>query len=315
MERFEGCLVGVAVGDALGQPIEFLPEIENADNYPNADKIRKFRTKLQIDYGGILTEMIKSPLRVFKAGEYTDDTDQTLALTDSLIEKGLDPADFAQRLVVWFDNLGEKGCGRITRKVIGLLKQGMSWEEASLQILQEGARPANGSLMRTAPVGLYFRENPDKIDEAAEKISWVTHAHPYSILACQIASQFVGRLALGVDRQEALDFVQQRYTREFQRVMDSDISQHKGDAIVTLHISIDSFMTTESFEEAIVKAVNTKGDADSYGAVTGAFAGTYYGLEQIPLRWRLKLNPLSYSQIAQKGFNLYHASLADPDNK
>lgn len=308
LEKFQGCLVGCAVGDALGQPIEFLlKDATKITNHLLADKFRQFKLLLQEKYHGTLDAMVKNPLRPFKNGEYTDDTDQTLLLVDSLIEKRLDPEDFSTRLVEWFDGVGKKGCGTTTAKVLTAIKQGVSWAQAGKIAYRDGAPPANGSIMRTAPIGLYFAGQPDEIDHAAAVISEITHAHPEAIAACQMTSQMVAKLVEGSNKLEALSFIRERYPISYRTMLETNVLRYPGGALATLKISIDAFLTTYTFYDAVIRAINRTGDSDSYGAVTGVFAGTFYGRRNIPRIWQGKLNPLTADQIAEKAKRLFLA--------
>lgn len=305
LERYQGCLVGGAVGDALGQPLEFLPDYDEVMKYPNAYQILDFHYYLNNRFPKGLNKMIKSPLRVFKKGEFTDDTDQTLAMVDNFLEDGINPERYAQRLVDWYESLGEKGCGKTTRAVMELLKNGVSWDQAGRLAFEKGAPPANGSLMRTSPVGLYFAGDPININQASRMYSIITHAHPDAILSCQIASQFIGQLVCGRDKVESMEFLKNQFGESLDRVLETDETQHLGGAFTTLKISLNTFLETKSFEEAVVKAINRRGDTDSYGAVTGAFAGAHDGIKNIPRRWRNALNPVSAIDIAKKAEQLY----------
>src|SRR3990172_8488667 len=107
--RFQGCLIGLAVGDALGAPLEFMTEAEIARQY---GPVREYRG------GGWLG---------LAPGEYTDDTQMMLCIARSIVAQGrFDPADVAERFVVWLAG-GPKDAGNTTRRAIELLKGGVAW--------------------------------------------------------------------------------------------------------------------------------------------------------------------------------------------
>lgn len=289
IDKYKGCLVGVAVGDALGQPLEFSPQKPE-------EPVR---------------EMLQNPFDYWHKGEYTDDTVQTLLLAESFVDcKGYNPDDFVKRLIRWFDKGNAKGLGNTTRVSLALIDEGVPWQQAGLQALTKGAVASNGSLMRTAPIGLFFRNDPEKIKKVASEVSQITHAAEESVIACQMASQLVANLTNGSQKEEAIDSVRKRYRVAFHNALDSLADQEKypGGAYVTFAIAVSCLENSGTFEEAIVDAVNRGGDTDTQACVTGAFAGALWGVGQIPERWSRELNPLSASQIAEKAKQLYFAS-------
>lgn len=308
--RFAGTLLGVAVGDALGQPIEFLNMKEVDDSRNNSDydkKIRKFKKMVREKYGGIVTEMLPNPFGYWEKGEHTDDTAQTLLLADSLIERGYDPGDFAARLVTWFDGGKAKGLGKTTTVSIELLEKGESWKNSGKLAIEKGGVPSNGSLMRTSPLGLYLRSFQDGIDNSAEEISSITHASEESIKACQIATRLVAHLSNGMPKLEAIDSLKQNYINEIEQVNKVNQRQQRydGGAYETLNIALTSFANANNFEEAVVTAVNAGGDSDTQGSICGAFAGAHWGLAQIPERWALEIKPTHPAIILEKSANLF----------
>ncbi|MDM7935711.1 MAG: ADP-ribosylglycohydrolase family protein, partial [Methanothrix sp.] len=141
-DRFLGCLLGVAVGDALGMPVE---------GY-TAEEIRsRF---------GAVQEMMPAPEGHFHtgllAGQFTDDTEETLILAESMVEAhGLSPERFAERLIAWgaswtLDERLNRGVGFTTRSAVERMISGVPWTRSGLAI------PTCGSAMRAAPVGLLY---------------------------------------------------------------------------------------------------------------------------------------------------------------
>lgn len=313
VERYQGCLVGVAVGDALGQPVEFLlseNEIQKSEEKYGTDKwvtqLRTFLKDFQENHNGKVTEMLPNAFDYWQKGEYTDDTTQTLLLVDSFIETATyDPDDYTKRLVKWYDHGKAKGLGLTTGKSLELIETGTPWQVAGV-----GTNPSNGSLMRTAPIGLYFRGQPEKIDQAAAEISSITHGHQTAIEVCQMASHFISQLANGYSKSEAIGFVQNNYEIIYKKSLDSIDSkiEFTGGALETFAIALLAFAYSETFEETLLRSVNQGGDSDTYGAVAGAFAGTYWGISQIPQKWYQELNPLTHEQIANKAKTLYEIS-------
>src|SRR3989338_1350636 len=279
VDRYKGCLLGVAAGDALGQPVEFIPlngkdkALERFDE-PWKRKIRKFIKEIQEKHCGVIREMLLNPFGYWEKGEYTDDTTQTLLLADSFIEKGkYDPDDFFSRLLKWYDNGKAKCIGRTTELSLGLINAGVAdWKSVGKYVLKNfGKFFSNGSLMRTSPVGLYFREYIEDID------------------------------------REAVDFIERKFKTAYEYVYNSysDYEKYPMNADSTFSVALISFANADSFEEAVVEAVNKGGDTDTCGSVAGALAGAYWGVAQIPERWAKCLKPQSAQQIGSKAEKLY----------
>ena len=163
-DRFRGTLLGLAIGDALGAPLEF--------QLPRQPQ----------DY---VTEMVGGGWLQLAPGEWTDDTQMTLCGVESLLEKRkFDPDDIAQRFVGWAQS-NPKDIGNHTAQVLQLLAQGVRWDQASLQIQAlTPSSASNGSLMRCAPLALFLYRHPEFIEHLAPVFSRITHAHPDCETAC-----------------------------------------------------------------------------------------------------------------------------------
>jgi len=270
-DRIEGCVVGAAIGDALGMPLEFGPR------RPLDRLVREMQ-----------------PGRL-PAGAFTDDTEMALALADSLVAHcPLDPADLAQRFVAWLQ-AGPDDVGLHTRNVLSRIVGGAPWEQAAQAVQQQRPGSAgNGSVMRCWPVALAHWDDLDPLLTDSRLQSRVTHPHP----ECQADSAFINaaiyHLLRGVAPAEAttqaLDAVdmpaplrailEQAPTRRREELVNSGWVRH------TLESAVWGLRTTDTFEEAVVQVVNLGHDADTAGAVVGALAGAAYGLDAIPSRWR-----------------------------
>lgn len=289
LNRYEGCLLGVAVGDALGAPAEFLSRREITRRY------------------GVLSEMMGGGHFNWRKGQFTDDTDQTLAVVDSLIDnQKYEPEDVGNRFVNWYKS-GPTDIGSTTSRSLFLLAKGGNWKDSG-----QFAGPSNGSLMRTAPIGLYFRDYPEEIDKAAAEVSAITHGHKDCLLACQIASHLVALLINGYSKNGAVEWLQSKYqsnteaSLKLQEVLvGTNPSLKEGNVLKTLSIALNVFLKSDSFEETIIKAVEEGGDTDTQATVAGAFAGAFWGADKIPQRWTSVLNPVSDKEIADKARKLY----------
>lgn len=279
-DRASGCLAGVAVGDALGSLAEGLSRTEIAGRY------------------GCLREMTAAGPAGLEAGTTSDDTAQTLALAESIVARGrLDAGDVASRLAAWYREDGQ-GIGRHTAAVLSRVADGEDFEQAALEA--QAANPGsagNGSLMRCAPVALLHFDDSALLIEDSRLSSRVTHPHADCQWACALVNLVI---ALLLDGAEPLPGIEKALATlagqpdAAPQVLDrarlavngaSDEPPSSGYVLDTLEASLWALAGSTSFEEALVRAVNLGGDADTVGAVTGALAGAAYGFSSIPDRW------------------------------
>ncbi|HZP81959.1 MAG TPA: ADP-ribosylglycohydrolase family protein [Chthonomonadaceae bacterium] len=276
-DRFRGTLLGVAVGDALGGPLEFQPARE-----PNQ----------------YVTEMVGGGWQQLAPGQWTDDTQMTLCVVESLLTKRVfDPDDIARRFVAWMQS-NPPDIGLHTGRVLAAIGQGEAWEQASKAVQEMTPDNApNGSLMRCAPLALFLYRHPDYIAELAPVLSRITHAHPDCEGACVFLDVAIAWLLLGKNKQEAVEAAYEACNgasaalkARIGRAMEpQNETAPTGYVLDTLEVALWAFLHTTSFESALLVAVNRGDDADTVGAVAGALAGARYGLSQIPARW---LEPL-----------------------
>lgn len=161
-DRFRGCLLGLAAGDALGATVEFLSRAEIRARY------------------GVHREIIGGGWLALEPGEVTDDTEMALCIARSIVTLGrVDPADIAARFVEW-SLTPPKDIGNTVGAALALIRAGVSWEEAGEQVYRAapGRRVGNGSLMRTAPVALFDAWRPQELVRDSRDVSRITHAHP-----------------------------------------------------------------------------------------------------------------------------------------
>jgi ADP-ribosyl-[dinitrogen reductase] hydrolase len=169
----------------------------------------------------------------------------------------------------------------------------------------------NGSLIRIIPAALYFCDlNDTELYERVKEISSVTHAHFRSVFSCFIFSKYVIELLKGNNKinalakigNEAIHFARNNSFNEsevklFERILSGSIHHTSEDSIRgsgyvldCLEASLWCFLTTDSYADAILKAINLGEDTDTTGCVTGALAGLHYGDENIPMLWSIKLS-------------------------
>ncbi|WP_435021730.1 ADP-ribosylglycohydrolase family protein [Tundrisphaera sp. TA3] len=324
IDRVRGCLLGLAIGDALGGPLEGL----------GAQQIRA-HYQLVTDYVDGARAWKKKPYRWRMPGLYTDDTQQALALSDNLLAHGR--VDVRRLAEVYLDLAtpeagyagAHRGVGRSFRQVLADLRRGVEPHLTG----QDSA--GIGAAMRIAPVALYFPEDDDARHEAILSASLMTHRDVRSLAGAMAVAHGVRRLASGESRDPSFLFRVAADTARSEARIAADASlpvasiaghgRAMSQAIAHAESLLDIpreralaalaeeanrhgaepacrratmgfppacipacfylLLTTESFEEAVTEVINLGGDADSTGAILGALAGAHYGIEAIPARW------------------------------
>ena len=277
LDRGRGALVGLAVADALGTTLEF----EARDALPHH------------------TEMTGGGPFGLDPGVWTDDTSMALALADSLANTDhFDAADVMDRFLRWMEHGAYSPTGRC-------FDIGVTTREALLRYRRTGdpfAGPTaedtagNGSLMRLAPAVVGSLQDAAACRRIAGEQSRTTHGAPQAVQSCQFFADLLRRAIRGETKDTVLapqDWDGHPAVRAVAaaswRGKDRASIRSTGYVIHTLEAAQWAVGTTDSFEQAVVLAVNLADDADTVGAVTGQLAGALYGMSTIPERWLEKL--------------------------
>lgn len=314
-----GGIMGLAVGDALGVPVEFTErEILKKDPVIN---MRGFGTYNQ------------------PAGTWSDDTSLTLCLLDSL-EKGLDYDDILERFVAWYQNGGYTpfedsfDIGNGTRSSIERYLSGTSALECGGDNDWDNG---NGALMRILPVVFYLDKGygRDRFGDVEtmgiiQNVAGLTHRHKKSIIACGIYCGIAHNLLYGMDLkgaikngiEKAVSFYgkdesckEESYAKSlsvYERLMNLEgfakLDEHEiyssGYVVDTLEAAVWCLLNSSSYEECVLKAVNLGEDTDTVAAVAGGLAGISYGYESIPARWINEIARKDYILGLCEGFDL-----------
>ncbi len=298
-DRYQGCLLGLACGDALGGPVEFKSRQWIAEHYPEG--LREFVG------GGWLS---------LEPGEITDDTQLTLTIARSLAVGGpLDMNDVTSRFLEWHHSR-PKDQGNLTRAALELLDQGRPWSEAGEVARGTGASggAGNGSVMRCPPVALRFASDPEAMVAVSIDTSRITHADPRCTWGTVAVNQGIAWLLHGGDKTgvltAAVDGIPEHTVVNAVRVSAS-IEKRDLDAggfvLSTLTSAFWALRNGSSLEETVVSAVSLGQDADTTGAVAGALAGAHWGVESIPERWLSLLQPRDeLAELADRLLALAH---------
>ena len=286
LDRAMGCLAGLAVGDALGTTLEF----KSPGSFKPIDDI----------VGG-------GPFHL-KPGQWTDDTSMALCLAESLLEcRGFDLRDQADQYVRWWQEGHMSATGicfdignTVSRALASFLRNGNP-ESGSTDPYSAG----NGSIMRLAPVPIYYKTAADAVRFSVES-SRSTHQAPACLDACRYLGGILWGLIHGAGKEEVLAarYAPQGSTLELQMqttlvatvaggsFMDKEPPEVRGTGYVvqSLEAALWAFHRTDNFRDGALLAVNLGDDADTTGAIYGQIAGACYGLSGIPQAWVNKLH-------------------------
>jgi ADP-ribosyl-[dinitrogen reductase] hydrolase len=280
-DRFRGCLLGLASGEALGAPAEFLSAEQVVERY------------------GVITEMLGGGCHEVEPGETTDATEMMLCLADSLAEAGdYDPQDVMERYRTWFEG-SPRDVSLTVRTVMLSYRAGTPWDLASRRAFEILGQPVagNGSLMRCAPIALRYVHDAEQRRAVTQRESTLTHFDPLAGWACVAFNDLLVAAMHDRLRQE-VPLLAERLSDE-----DSRVSAALFDALLaepeeiecsafvldSLKAALWAVSRSASVEEALCLIVNKGNDADTVGAITGALAGAVYGEAGIPPRWRAVL--------------------------
>ncbi|MBV6712495.1 ADP-ribosylglycohydrolase family protein [Paenibacillus chitinolyticus] len=286
LDRFHGCLAGLAAGDALGTAVEF--------SRPGTFKP--------------LRDMVGGGVFGLRPGQWTDDTSMALCLAESLLETGgFDPADQMNRYVSWFREgyMSSTGTcfdiGNATREALLLFERTGEPFSGSSDPYSAG----NGSIMRLAPVPMFYAADPAAAVRFAVQSSRTTHGTAECLQACGLLACY---LLAGLRGRSKTELLEPDAYREWMAAAGLELSgglaeilggsyRHKeppaikgsGYVVQSLEAALWAFDKSSNFEDGALLAVNLGDDADTTGAVYGQIAGAYYGYDGIPESWREKL--------------------------
>lgn len=270
-DRIRGALYGVAVGDALGAPLEFMTAEE-----------------ILAKYGATVREMVGGGWLSVVPGEVTDDTQMTLAVADGIAENPENPIPaIGKRFIAWHDSR-PKDIGNTCRMAIQTAKlliasnvdETEAWRRAGEGVAarSNGQNAGNGALMRTVYPALYYPR--DEAREKAIAIGAMTHRNESSDKYCSLYVELI---------TDALDDPEDSMQTVRQIAADMKELPPTGWVVGSFACAVKAIAQTKSFEGAIVQAVNLGGDADTIGAIAGGLAGAIYGFSAIPGRWKSRL--------------------------
>jgi ADP-ribosylglycohydrolase len=308
IERYRGSLLGLAVGDAVGTTLEFRP--------PGSF------TPIEDMVGG-------GPFQL-KPGQWTDDTSMALCLAESLIEQqGFNPVHQLQKYVRWYREgyLSSTGrCFDIGNTTLDALMRFEKTQEPYCGSTDPRSA-GNGSIMRLAPVPLFYAKRPLEAIEKSGESSRTTHG----VATAVDASRYLGALLVGavngVTREELLSeryspisgyYEENPLVEEIDEIARGSFKhrqppeiQGSGYVVKSLEAALWALYHSRSFREGCLLAVNLGDDADTTGAVYGQLAGAFYGESGIPESWR---SQVAYRQLIESMADKLFALAQSPAN-
>ncbi|NWN47507.1 ADP-ribosylglycohydrolase family protein [Pseudomonas sp. MAFF 301514] len=278
LDRYRGSLLGLACGDAVGTTVEFMP--------------RGTFTPV--------TDMVGGGPFNLKAGQWTDDTSMALCLAESLLRKGgFDAADQMGRYLNWWKwgYLSSTGdcfdIGMTVRTALTAFESQGNPFAGSTEPFSAG----NGSMMRLAPLVLFYFPNLQSVDDFSRESSRTTHGAQEAIECCVVLARAIGNALSGATKERLLNIscaglsapkvvaiAQGEYCNKTRAQITGS-----GYAVASLEAALWCVKHTDSFADAVLAAANLGDDADTTAAIVGQLAGAYYGMQGIPTGWLDKL--------------------------
>lgn len=284
-ERCRGCLLGVALGDALGAAFEGAPRVEPGQfqRWADADEVLR----------------------------WTDDTHMTIALAGSLLEcGGLEEDHLAWRFAEAFRDEPWRGYGAGPPRIFAAMEDGRDWHEAARELFGGDGSFGNGGAMRVGPVGLACHRDLDTVADIARRSAAITHAHELGQQAAALQATAVARLVSGAGVSDWAGpewFVGELRAAapaaEFQERLDvlgalasaspDEVVAAVGNGITGMEAvpaALAAFFAFPgSFADAVGRAVVLGGDTDTIASMAGALSGAFLGAAAIPERWTARL--------------------------
>lgn len=278
-EKFRATLLGLAVGDAMGGPLEFMSV-----------------NQIQIKHGTV-TSMIGGGWLQLRPGQYTDDTTLMMATAESLSEhRQVNLEDLSKRYLKWYQS-DPQAIGQITRATLGLMHEGAGIEEAAAKADAELSADNDDSdpLPRCVPLALLYCASPERLMKETARVAKLTHYNKKVISAAVTLNLVLSRILNGeTERQKIFSQVAQLLDENELGLynMLPDIAGKKEEDLRTssrvqdtLETALWTLWMKKNYRECIATVINLGGDTDTIAAITGALAGAYYGEQGIPAEW------------------------------
>jgi len=259
--RARAAFIGLAVGDALGAPVEFMTAGEIRAKY------------------GVLREIVGGGWLRLKPGQVTDDTEMSLCAARAIVAaNGWSLCGIAEEFAGWLKtkpvDVGDT-CRRGIRNFMlkGLLETSFNQWDAG-----------NGAAMRMLPAALYTLGDDDLLQRCALEQARITHNHPLSDAACVTLGRLVHLALSGASKNR------------LRREVDALVAAHPTFSFTTYR-GLATGYVVDTMQTVFVGTVNQGGDADTTGAICGMVAGAFYGMEGIPRRWTKRMDRKTMDEV------------------
>ena len=293
LDKIKGAILGHAVGDALGVPVEFCT-----------------RDELEIKP---VSDMEGHGTHDKDVGIWSDDTSMTLASLDSLI-KHLDYEEVMGNFAAWLGDAKYTADGDVFDVGNSSRKSILLYIGENLSALECGQNSewdnGNGSLMRILPFVLYtyYQKFADPL-EVIHNASRLTHSHERSFVGCGIYACIVWELLADASKESVYRGLMKAATlysdsdeiEAFERIFEKDFSRldrshinSSGYIVDTLEAAVWCILNADNYSECVLKAVNLGEDTDTVAAIAGGMAGILWGYKSIPEKWITKLARREY---------------------
>jgi len=290
--RFLGSLLGTGIGDSLGAGLAW--------------RLARLGREL--------------------APRYTDDTHMMIGVAESLIAKrGFDGEHMFLTFVKNWEAEPWRGYGPGPPAIFRAYRRGLNPADVARVLYPGGGSFGNGAAMRIAPIACFYHDDLDELRRVAIESAKLTHTHPLGVEGAVIQALAIAyAIRTRPGELEPTDFAEALYDEAKSRVFKHKLKALKAllagrpdrrlvvrqlgngvEAFNSVPTAIYAFLATQSFEQALRLAVGLGGDADTIGAMTGALAGAYHGVEAIPARWLDELEDRAYiEQLATRLWEL-----------
>ncbi len=307
LEQIKAVMIGHAIGDALGVPVEFCEREE-------------LKTNPVVDMRGYGTYPVP-------AGSWSDDTSMSIAALDSLAKGTVNLGEIMENFVEWVEEGKYTPTGEsfdIGRTCLQAIRAYLICQDTN-ECGQIGeCSNGNGSLMRIHPFALFAIAKEMTLGKSLDIIregSIITHAHPRSIYGCGIYSMVLWDILRGADKAsipstienasvlfdgiypEESEHYEWAFYKKLTTKTEDEISGN-GYVVNTLEAALWCLLTTNSYKECVLKAVNLGEDTDTVAAVAGGIAGALYGYDSIPQEWKDTLIKREYIEsLCEKAYD------------
>jgi ADP-ribosylglycohydrolase len=281
LEKAKGIMFGLAIGDALGYPTEFM-------------SLRGIKAR----YGPRGISELPEP------ASFSDDTQMTVAITEALLEAGDRDietlmASVRRHFIAWLHSPeNNRAPGRTCLQGVRNLEKGLHWSQSGI-----AESKGCGSAMRAATIGYYYQNDAERLREVAHATGICTHGHPTADAAC-IATAYLVKLILDGESLEGLmdrtlEFtagISDEFERAVLRVRECLPLADEEEALSSLGegwvaeeavaLALYCFLRyPDDYRGAVLRGANTNGDSDTIACIAGAFAGARVGSKGIPSEW------------------------------